>query len=111
MLANESALVLSIDIASTLIFHPHPIPPSHIDLPAATILAMSDVVIAAVPGGKYKVPTSSLKPGAVCINVAMESNFQGDVRDRAGVYAERVGTVTILMLQLNCLLLRLQRER
>jgi len=47
----------------------------------------------------------------VCINIAMKSNFEGDVRDRARVFAERVGAVTILMLQLNCLLLRQQREQ
>ena len=102
MLANESALVLSVDIASTQIFHPYPCSPTTTDHPAATIIAMSDVVISAVPGGKYRVPTSGLKPGAVCINIAMDTKFEADVRDKAGLYAGRVGAVTILMLQLNC---------
>lgn len=110
MLANESALVFSLDISSSQIFRRYPSLPVISDLSPKTILGMSDVVISAVPSEKYKVTTSSLKAGAVCINVAMETNFEKDVRDQASVYAERVGAVTILMLQLNCLLLRHQRS-
>jgi methylenetetrahydrofolate dehydrogenase (NAD+) len=91
--------------------NPYPILPSRTELDTATILGISDVAISAVPSESYKIATSSLKEGAVCINIAMKSNFEGDVRDRARVFAERVGAVTILMLQLNCLLLRQQREQ
>jgi hypothetical protein len=45
-------------------------------------LAISDVVISAVPVDSYKVPTAQLKDGCVCVNVAGEKNFEADVRDR-----------------------------
>ena len=35
-------------------------------------LPLSDVVISAVPGNKFKVPVNLLKEGAVCINVSTE---------------------------------------
>ena len=109
MLANESALVLSVDISSTQIFHPYPCQPTRTELPTSAILAMSDVVISAIPSKTYKIPTSNLKFGVICINIAMASNFEDNVNERAGIYVERIGAVTILMLQLNCLLLRQQR--
>jgi methylenetetrahydrofolate dehydrogenase (NAD+) len=47
-------------------------------------LAVSDVVVSAVPDPKYKVETAWLKDGCVCVNVAAEKNFEKDVRDKAG---------------------------
>lgn len=64
-------------------------------------LALSDVVVAAVPSAAYKVPTAHLKDGCVCINVAAEKNFERDVRDKAAIYVPAVGKVTILMLLRN----------
>jgi len=45
-------------------------------------LAVSDVVISAVPNEKYKLPTQWLKDGCICVNVAGEKNFEADVRQR-----------------------------
>ena len=45
-------------------------------------LKISDVVISAVPSAKFKVPTSALKDGCICVSVAQEKNFESDVRDR-----------------------------
>ena len=42
-------------------------------------LALSDVVISAVPGGKFKVPTAKLRDGVVCVDIAGEKNFEPDV--------------------------------
>lgn len=64
-------------------YHPHhvvrPAPPSF-DL--ARCLAISDVVISAVPSATYKVPTAALKDGCVCVNVAADKNFEADVREK-----------------------------
>jgi len=106
LLANDGARVFSVDIdsiqeytkrptvpspsggegeraAARRAFHPHhvvrPAPPSF-DL--AGCLALSDVVVSAVPSATYKVPTAALKDGCVCVNVAAEKNFEADVREK-----------------------------
>lgn len=47
-------------------------------------LAISDVVISAVPSASYKVKTEWLKDGCICVNVAADKNFEKDVRDKVG---------------------------
>lgn len=114
MLANDGARVYSVDIDSVQIYEKSPsnaavfsVTPYPGDKPAlATLLAESDVVVTAVPGSSFKVPTSDLRAGAVCIDLSERGNFDADVRDRAGVYAPRIGSITILMLKLNALVLR-----
>lgn len=95
--------------------------PPEFDL--ARCLAISDVVVSAVPSATYKVRTATLKDGCVCVNVAGEKNFEADVRDKvrfafffrcpffviycvvrilqASLYIPAVGKVTILMLLRN----------
>ena len=93
--------------------------PPEFDL--ARCLALSDVVVSAVPSATYKVRTAALKDGCVCVNVAGEKNFEADVRDKVGfafyyyhcpffdvvrilqasLYIPAVGKVTILMLLRN----------
>ena len=46
-------------------------------------LALSDVVVSAVPSSDYKVKTEWLKDGCICLNVAADKNFEKDVRDKA----------------------------
>ena len=55
------------------------VPPSF-DL--SRCLAISDVVVSAVPSATYKVPTAALKDGCVCVNVAADKNFEADVREK-----------------------------
>ena len=106
-----------------------PVPPAEFDL--ARCLAISDVVVSAVPSATYKIPTAALKDGCVCVNVAADKNFEADVRDKvrrtttyyyfssfffwanltcvcvllfllqASFYIPAVGKVTILMLLRN----------
>lgn len=76
------------------IVHPSP-------LSLEECLALSDVVISAVPSAKYKVPTAWLKQGCVAVNVASEKNFETSVREKASIYLSAVGKVTILMLLRN----------
>jgi methylenetetrahydrofolate dehydrogenase (NAD+) len=63
-------------------YHPH-----HVVRPCKMTLqeclALSDVVVSAVPSPTYKVKTQWLKDGCVCVNVAADKNFEGDVRDKA----------------------------
>ncbi|KIK03138.1 hypothetical protein K443DRAFT_676985 [Laccaria amethystina LaAM-08-1] len=126
LLANDGARVLSVDIDSiheytkrprvatnpssepTLAqkYHPrHIVHPSNLTLEEC--LAISDVVVSAVPSPSYKVKTALLKDGCICLNVASDKNFEKDVRDKASLYIPAVGKVTILMLLRN--LLRLQQ--
>jgi methylenetetrahydrofolate dehydrogenase (NAD+) len=46
------------------------------------VLAVSDVVIGAVPVAEYKIKTAWLKDGCVAVNVAQEKNFEADVREK-----------------------------
>lgn len=99
-------------------YHPrHVVHPSNLTLEEC--LAISDVVISAVPSTSFKVKTEWLKDGCVCLNVAAEKNFEKDVRDKvkcpfspvvvlsvqrgfkASIYIPAVGKVTILMLLRN----------
>ncbi|EEB93039.1 hypothetical protein MPER_08362 [Moniliophthora perniciosa FA553] len=123
LLANDGARVFSVDIdsiqeytkrptaagsPSTRQYHlRHVVHPSNLSLQEC--LALSDVVISAVPNVSYKVQTAWLKDGCVCINVAAEKNFESNVREKASLYIPAVGKVTILMLLRN--LLRLQHYK
>ncbi|CDO69570.1 hypothetical protein BN946_scf184759.g10 [Trametes cinnabarina] len=92
LLANDGARVFSVDIDSI-----------------QDCLAISDVVVSAVPNAEYKVKTAWLKDGCVCVNVAADKNFEADVREKASLYLPTIGKVTIMMLLRN--LLRLQQYR
>ncbi|KAG8916889.1 hypothetical protein FRC01_002807 [Tulasnella sp. 417] len=79
--------------------------PRHITHPSSNTLeqclAISDVVISAVPSASYKVNTAVLKDGCICVNVSSEKNFEKDVREKASLYLPSVGKVTIMMLTRN----------
>ncbi|KAF9442543.1 NAD(P)-binding protein [Macrolepiota fuliginosa MF-IS2] len=123
LLANDGARVLSVDIDSIQEYTKRPrvasnpasssgeenvkarYHPRHVvhasGLSLRECLAVSDVVVSAVPSAGYKVKTEWLKDGCVCLNVAAEKNFEKDVRDKASIYVPAVGKVTILMLLRN----------
>ncbi|EAU84432.1 methylenetetrahydrofolate dehydrogenase [Coprinopsis cinerea okayama7 len=122
LLSNDGARVLSVDIDSiqeytkrprvtadtegAQRYHPrHIVQPTNMTLQEC--LAVSDVVVSAVPSATYKVKTEWLKPGCICLNVAADKNFEANVREKASIYVPAVGKVTILMLLRN--LLRLQQ--
>lgn len=111
MFANESALVFSIDISSIQVWEMHDalLGPcvSSTSLTPAEIYGISDIIISAVPSPGFKVPTAAIKPGCVAINVASGiNNFEPDIKARAGLFAERMGSLTIQMLVMNALALR-----
>ncbi|KAG6850198.1 hypothetical protein H0H93_016627, partial [Arthromyces matolae] len=126
LLSNDGARVFSVDIDSiqeytkrprieastesdaTRRYHPrHVVRPSNLTLQEC--LALSDVVVSAVPSASYKVKTEWLKDGCVCVNISSEKNFDKDVREKASLYIPSIGKVTILMLLRN--LLRLQQYK
>ncbi|CAE6413392.1 unnamed protein product [Rhizoctonia solani] len=119
LLANDGARVFSVDIDSiqeytkrpttnasesekAKRYHPrHVVHPSSLSLEQC--LAVSDVVVSAVPSATYKVPTEWLKDGCICVNVASEKNFQPNVREKASLYMPAVGKITQMMLLRNLL--------
>ncbi|KAF7332483.1 NAD(P)-binding protein [Mycena kentingensis (nom. inval.)] len=120
LLSNDGARVFSVDIDSIQEYTKRPktttaprYNPRHVVHPSPLTLqdclAVSDVVISAVPSAAYKVKTEWLKDGCVCVNVAADKNFESDVRDKAAMYLPAVGKVTILMLLRN--LMRLQEYK
>ncbi|KAG9317798.1 NAD(P)-binding protein [Chiua virens] len=95
LLANDGARVFSVDIdaiqeytkrprtssEATRKYLPHHVAhPSQLSLPEC--LAISDVVISAVPSAEYRVKTEWLKEGCIIVNVAADKNFEKDVRDK-----------------------------
>lgn len=95
LLSNDGARVFSVDIDSVQEYtkrpqtestqarkyHPHHIVHS-CSKTLQECLAISDVVITAVPSASYKVKTDWLKDGCVCVNVSSEKNFEKDVREK-----------------------------
>jgi len=120
LLSNDGARVFSVDIdsiqeytkrprresgAEVGRYHPHHlVHPCHMSLEEC--LAISDVVVSAVPNPHYKIKTEWLKDGCVCLNIAADKNFEKTVREKASIYIPAVGKLTIMMLLRN--LLRLQ---
>ncbi|CCM00429.1 uncharacterized protein FIBRA_02461 [Fibroporia radiculosa] len=95
LLANDGARVFSVDIDSIQEYTKRPREntdvkrryfPRHVVRPSThtlqECLALSDVVVSAVPSAEYKVKTEWLKDGCVCVNIAADKNFGADVRDK-----------------------------
>ncbi|KAG8972027.1 hypothetical protein FRC05_010440 [Tulasnella sp. 425] len=116
LLSNDGARVFSVDIDSVQEYNKRPASstptgPSRLYYPRHVVnsssntleqcLALSDVVISAVPSASYKVDTGALKDGCICVNVSSEKNFEKDVREKASLYLPSVGKVTIMMLLRN----------
>jgi len=119
LLSNDGARVFSVDIDSIQEYTKRPVAlapekakyhASHVIRPSILsleeCLALSDVVVSAVPVPEYKVKTEWLKQGCICVNVASEKNFETNVGEKASLYLPAVGKVTILMLLRNLMRLR-----
>ncbi|KAF9975713.1 NAD-dependent 5,10-methylenetetrahydrafolate dehydrogenase [Actinomortierella ambigua] len=108
LLANDGAKVYSVDINGIQEFHRgvglqlkrHEVTETTLKL--EDVLPLSDVVITGVPTPSYKVDSSKLKDGAVCINFSTFKNFDGDeIKKKASIYVPAVGKVTVAMLERN----------
>ncbi|KAI9658535.1 MAG: hypothetical protein M1829_006761 [Trizodia sp. TS-e1964] len=120
LLANDGASVYSVDITGVQQFSRGPSlrHPRHevIEKEQWTLsdcLPTSDVVISGVPSSDYKIDTSLLREGAVCINFSSEKdppqNFGPEVKEKASIYVPAIGKVTIVVLLRN--LLRIVQNR
>jgi methylenetetrahydrofolate dehydrogenase (NAD+) len=104
MLANDGAIVNSIDIDSTYIFQEGKL--LYSDESTEELVRKSDVVVLGVPTDKYKLDASWVKEGAIVVNVAFHKNIDEEalLSSRPGVsYVGAVGKVTIAMLERNLL--------
>jgi 5,10-methylene-tetrahydrofolate dehydrogenase/methenyl tetrahydrofolate cyclohydrolase len=106
MLANDGALVHSLDVTATVTFEPaigrrtHDVRDSGID--RASALAEADVVISAVPSPAFEpVRGDEIREGAICVDVAEYTNFDISILQRASVFVPRVGPLTIAMAMRN----------
>jgi methylenetetrahydrofolate dehydrogenase (NAD+) len=104
MLANDGAVVNSIDIDSTYIFQRGSL--VNATESTETLVRRSDVVVLGVPSAGYKLDPSWVKEGAIVINVSFNKNIDEEalLSTRPGVkYVGAVGKVTIAMLERNLL--------
>ncbi|MDN5727006.1 MAG: bifunctional methylenetetrahydrofolate dehydrogenase/methenyltetrahydrofolate cyclohydrolase [Propionibacteriales bacterium] len=115
MLANDGALVHSLDLDGAVTFEPaigrrtHVVQDSGIGRGPA--LADADVVISAVPSKTFElVRGDEIRLGAVCVDVAEYTNFDESVRDRASVFVPRVGPLTIAMATRNLVRLMIMKQ-
>jgi methylenetetrahydrofolate dehydrogenase (NADP+)/methenyltetrahydrofolate cyclohydrolase len=116
MLANDGALVHSLDISGSVTFQPaigrrtHDVRDSGLERAAA--LAAADVVISAVPSKDFElVRGDEIREGAICVDVAEFANFDDSVMERASVFVPRVGPLTIAMAMRNLVRLSAVRTR
>lgn len=106
MLANDGALVHSLDLTGSATFEPaigrraHDVRESGVD--RATALGSADVVISAVPSKDFElVRGDEIREGAICVDVAEFTNFDPSVLEKASVFVPRVGPLTIAMAMRN----------
>ena len=102
MLANDGALVHSLDISGSATFEPaigrraHDVRESGVG--RAEALGSSDVVISAVPSKDFElVRGDEIRSGAICVDVAEFTNFDESIMQKASVFVPRVGPLTISM--------------
>ncbi|KAJ1625984.1 putative methylene tetrahydrofolate dehydrogenase [Pavlovales sp. CCMP2436] len=96
MLANDGALVYSVDVTGIMVYQA-----GKTDVQRDDALLASDVVVSGVPSAKFQVPTDCLKPGVLCINFAPGCNFDSEAVGAMGTLCPGIGKVTIAMLQRN----------
>lgn len=104
MLANDGAMVYSVDIDSSYTFNRGRVDPVCGQTTTEDMVRQSDVVVLAVPTDKYRMSAAWIKEGAVVINVSAFKNIDGDelLSSRPGVrFVPTVGKVTIAMLERN----------
>lgn len=106
MLANDGALVYSIDISSIYIFRRGKLVVPEEGVTQESAVRDADIVVLGVPSDKFKLDPSWVKEGAVVLNVASHKNIDEKLllATRPGVkYVAQVGKVTVAMLERNLL--------
>ncbi|KAJ6220024.1 hypothetical protein RDWZM_005836 [Blomia tropicalis] len=109
LLANDGALVYSVDISDILKFHRGPklqwskYKVEDCDKKLEDVLPISDIVITGVPSPNYRVPLELLKDGVIAVNFACAKNFDDEIKNKASIFVPTIGKVTTSMLQRNLL--------
>ncbi|KYQ96912.1 methylenetetrahydrofolate dehydrogenase (NAD+) [Tieghemostelium lacteum] len=106
MLANDGALVHSIDINGTILFQKGKregtIKMSETDVPKEESIQKCDILILGVPSPNYKVNSDLVKEGTIVINFAGCLNVEEDIQSKC-ILVPTIGKVTISMLERNLL--------
>jgi len=110
LLANDGACVYSVDITGVQKFtrgegikkRRHEVEEIE-GWTSKDVVPQCDVVISGVPGESFKIDTSLLRQGAVCINFSSEKNFGPEVKEKASIYVPSIGKATIVVLLRNLL--------
>jgi len=102
MLANDGAVVYSIDVNSIYTFRDGRLHVCHDETPESCV-RKSSIVITGVPTKNYKLPTDWIKPNTTVINVASFKNVNEDelLKIPGVVFVSQVGKVTVAMLERN----------
>jgi len=104
MMANDGAVVYSVDVDSLYVFRRGKLEMPGEELTVEAAVRDADIVILGVPSDKYKLDVSWVKENAVIINVASHKNIDEKalLSQRPGVtYMGQVGKVTVAMLERN----------
>ncbi len=103
MLANDGALVYSVDIDSMYKIYKNDT--IKINKSTENACLLSDVVILGVPCKEYKLPSSNIRSNTLVINVSSFENIdRNELKSIQGVdFVSRIGKLTIVMLERNLL--------
>ena len=105
MLANDGATVYSIDIDSIYVMERGRM--TRTDVTPDDAIKAADVVVLGVPSPQYKLPVSTLKKGAVVVNVSGFKNLEDaqENDDADYTYIPLINRVTVACLEQNLLTL------
>lgn len=109
MLANDGAIVYSVDINSIYMFKDGRLHPCPDETPESCV-RKSSIVVTGVPTKNYKLPTEWINPNSTVVNVASFKNVDEEalLKIPGVVYVPLVGKVTVAMLERN--LMRLYEQ-
>jgi methylenetetrahydrofolate dehydrogenase (NAD+) len=105
MLANDGALVYSVDVTGLLAYSKGrvagTIKVAETDVTTEQALAAATIVISGVPSKSFSLPASGIRKDAFCVNFSQHANFGEGVETQAAQYVPAIGKVTIAMLERN----------
>jgi len=104
MLANDGAIVYSIDISGCIIFQKGKVLGTikmfESDISTEEAVRKSNIVVTGVPSSKFKIPVEWVAEGASVIDFSFCKNVDPSVAEKAQ-YVSSIGRVTIAMLERN----------